>query len=249
MRMGSIVISGDITDSATQDSSVGSAATLSMTASMITSMIGKWTKPEWTGDLAGPSLLLMICIGLQVLQGTFPDVFLYDRAALASGEYWRLLSGHLVHTNSAHLLLNSLAIIALWFVFGRITLLGERHPLLAYLGLAALLCLLISAGLWLWFSEVEYYYGLSGVLHGLFCFAAVSELFQRRWSGGLLLLGCFLKVGWELIAGPSAATESMIEAEVAVSSHLLGTVFGTLLGISVGGVFWLRYSRIAASSG
>ena len=212
---------------------------------MLTSNIDKWTKPEWTGGLAGPLLLLCFAVGLQLLQARLPEVFLYDRAALAGGEYWRLLTGHLVHTNRAHLLLNGLAVIALWFVFGRSALLGERHPVAAYLGLVVLLSLSISAGLWYWFPDVAYYYGLSGALHGIFCFAAVSELLQRRWSGGLLLIGCFVKVGWELTAGPSAATASIIEAEVAVSSHLLGTLFGTCVGLLVGGMVWLQHSRCA----
>jgi len=165
---------------------------------------------------------------------------MYDRTLLAEGQWWRLLTGQLVHTNTLHLIMNGAAVVALWFVFGQNFLLGRRHPIAAYLGLVGLLSTLISVGLWLWFPEVEVYYGLSGVLHGLFCVGAISELFERRWSGGLLLIGCFVKVGWELTAGPSAATASIIEAEVAVSSHLLGTVFGTLLGVVIGGLFWLR---------
>ncbi|WP_082859112.1 rhombosortase [Microbulbifer sp. Q7] len=194
----------------------------------------EFDRAKLIASVGGPAILLLLCILLQLAQSAYPDLFMYDRALLAGGQWWRLLSGHLVHTNSAHLLLNGVAIVALWFVFGQSRLLGKRHPVVAYLELTVVLSLLISGGLWLWFPEVQVYYGLSGVLHGLFCFAAVSELFQRRWSGGLLLIGCFVKVGWELVAGPSAATASLIEADVAVSSHLLGTLFGTLIGVIVG---------------
>ena len=155
---------------------------------------------------------------------------MYDRALLAEGQWWRLLSGHLVHTNTAHLMLNCAAIVALWFVFGRSALLGRYHPVAAYLGLTVLLSVLISIGLWFWFPSMETYYGLSGALHGLFCFGALSDLYQRRWSGALLLVGCWIKVVWELTAGPSASTAEMIGAQVAVSSHLLGAAFGTLIG-------------------
>lgn len=197
------------------------------------------------GSIGGPALLLLLCMLMQWLQSVYPHGFMFDRKLLAEGQWWRLLTGHLVHTNTAHLLLNSAGIVALWFVFGQSQLLGRRHPVEAYLGLVVLLSLLISLGLWCWFPEVESYYGLSGVLHGLFCFGAVSELFQRRWSGGLLLIGCFVKVGWELTAGASAATATMIEAEVAVSSHLLGTILGTLIGVLLGGIFSARKSRMA----
>ncbi|WP_231758618.1 rhombosortase [Microbulbifer elongatus] len=172
---------------------------------------------------------------LQYLQSLHPDWFMYDRALLASGQWWRLLSGHLVHTNLAHLMLNAAAVVALWFVFGQSALLGRR-PVAAYLGLTALLAVLISLGLWVCYPGVEIYYGLSGVLHGLFCFGALSDLYQRRWSGALLLIGCWAKVAWELTAGASATTAEIIGAEVAVSSHLLGTVFGSLSGAIVW--FW-----------
>ncbi|QKX17021.1 rhombosortase [Microbulbifer sp. YPW1] len=177
----------------------------------------------------GPLVLLLLCGLLQFLQSPFPDAFLYERAAIASGQWWRLLSGHLVHTNTAHLLLNSAGVIALWLVFGRSVLLGSSHLVAKYLGLVVLLSLLISGGLWFWFPDVDNYYGISGVLHGLFCFGAISELSQRRWSGALLLAGCAGKVAWEWAAGPSAATGALIEADVAISSHLLGAVYGTLL--------------------
>ena len=195
------------------------------------------------GSIGGPLILLLLCILLQFIQSLHPDWFMFDRTLLAEGQWWRLLTGHLVHTNTAHLLMNGAAVVVLWFVFGQNHLLGRRHPIAVYLGVVALLSMLISTGLWIWFPEVEIYYGLSGALHGLFCFAAVSELFQRRWSGGLLLIGCFAKVGWELAVGPSAVTASIIEAKVAVSSHFLGTVFGTLIGTLVGWIFRLQKSR------
>ncbi|MFC6980724.1 hypothetical protein [Microbulbifer taiwanensis] len=38
-------------------------------------------------------------------------------------------------------------------------------------------------------------------------------------------------MAWELFAGPSAATAELIEAEVAVSSHLLGALAGSAIGL------------------
>jgi hypothetical protein len=69
------------------------------------------------------------------------------------------------------------------------------------------------------------------VLHGLFAWGACRDLMQRWQSGALLLAGCYLKITWELLAGPSADTAALIEAEVAVSSHLLGAVAGTAIGL------------------
>ena len=199
----------------------------------------KFSRQQLTSSIGGPAILLLVCLLLQFVQSLHPDWFMYERALLAEGQWWRLLSGHLVHTNTAHLMLNGAAIVALWFVFGQNALLGRRHPVVAYLGLTALLAVLISLGLWIFYPAVEVYYGLSGVLHGLFCFGALSDLYQRRWSGALLLIGCWAKVAWELAAGPSATTAEMIGAEVAVSSHLLGTIFGSVSGA----LAWLWKAR------
>jgi rhomboid family GlyGly-CTERM serine protease len=175
--------------------------------------------------IGGPLLLLLLCALVQLSSVYFSQWPLYDRAAIAGGQFWRLLSGHLLHSNGAHLLLNIGGLIALWLLH------GQHYRAAGYLGLTSILALLIGSGLWLWFAEVEEYCGLSGVLHGLFAWGACHDL-KRRWqSGALLLAGCYLKITWELLAGPSAATAALIEAEVAVSSHLLGAVAGTAIGL------------------
>ncbi|MCK7599003.1 rhombosortase [Microbulbifer sp. CAU 1566] len=188
----------------------------------------------------GPLALLLLCGTLQFLQAFFPDVFLYERTAIASGQWWRLLSGHLVHTNMAHLLLNMVGVFALWLLFGRSALLGSGHSAVKYLGLVALLSLMISLGLWLYFPAVDNYYGLSGALHGVFCFGAIGELYQRRWSGVLLLAGCAGKLTWEWFVGPSASTGALIQAEVAVPSHLLGAICGSVIAALLWGISTLK---------
>ncbi|MFC6634731.1 rhombosortase [Microbulbifer taiwanensis] len=175
--------------------------------------------------IRGPLLLLIASALLQLFYTGSQDWVFFDRAALGEGQWWRLLSGHLVHTNAMHLLLNGGAVAALWLLHGQF----YRVPV--YLGLVALLSLVISLGLWAWFPDVALYGGLSGVLHGLFCWGACRDMAQRRLSGALLLAGCWGKVAWELFAGPSAATAELIEAEVAVSSHLLGALAGSAIGL------------------
>ena len=169
----------------------------------------------------GPVLLLLAC----VLAQAFPHWLLFDRIALSHGQLWRLITSHIVHSNDAHLLLNAGALVALWLIH------GQHYQKWSFLRLSAGLSLAISLGLWFFFSEVQLYCGLSGVLHGLFCWAAMKDMLQGRQLGALLLIGCFVKVGWELIFGASALTAAVIEAEVAVSSHLLGTILGTLIGL------------------
>src|ERR1700744_2926568 len=41
----------------------------------------------------------------------------YDRTALAAGEWWRLLTAHIVHLDLEHAVLNSLGLVLMWALF------------------------------------------------------------------------------------------------------------------------------------
>ena len=43
----------------------------------------------------------------------------YDRVALAAGEWWRLLTAHVVHLDTRHALLNCLGLALMWALFAR----------------------------------------------------------------------------------------------------------------------------------
>ena len=68
-------------------------------------------RPPWfTAGLASVMLALFVAFGPQ------PDLFMYDRAGIEAGEWWRLLTGHLVHADMAHLAANVLALVLLGIV-------------------------------------------------------------------------------------------------------------------------------------
>lgn len=83
------------------------------------------------------------------------------RNFLTSGEWWRPLSGHLVHAGPLHLLLN----LALFVPLGalRERRVGTTRFLLECLALAAF----VAAGIRLLHWHWETYRGLSGVVYGL----------------------------------------------------------------------------------
>src|SRR4051812_24588312 len=43
----------------------------------------------------------------------------YDRAALAAGQWWRVLTAHFVHLDIEHAMLNSLGLVLMWALFAR----------------------------------------------------------------------------------------------------------------------------------
>src|SRR6185312_11956554 len=47
------------------------------------------------------------------------ELLRYDRAGLADGQWWRLLTAHVVHLDLEHAALNTLGLVLMWALFAR----------------------------------------------------------------------------------------------------------------------------------
>jgi len=83
--------------------------------------------------------------------------------------------------------------------------------------------------LYLFYPGLLGYVGLSGMLHGLFTYGAISDISTGVKSGYLLLLGVIIKVAYEQIFGASIQVTQMIDARVATEAHLVGVITGILI--------------------
>lgn len=174
-------------------------------------------KPLWGAVIA----LSVMCIVLQTLG--LSDALAYQRSDIANGQLWRLLSGNFMHTNVWHLVMN---LAGFWVV----TFIHRMHYRAGgFMGLMLLLCLLQGLGLYLFVPSLLGYVGLSGALHGLFAFGALSDI-RRGWrSGWLLLVGVVAKVTSEQTLGASNDVTALIGARVATEAHLIGLLSGIAL--------------------
>lgn len=174
--------------------------------------------------IAGPLILLAVIVLVAAVPAAEPWL-VYNRALIGGGDFWRLLSGHLTHTNTDHLLLNAAGLALLWILH------GQHYRLWPFLGASALLGLGTGLALYLFSPGTEVYLGLSGVLHGLIIWGGLLDIRARWRTGYLLVAGTWIKVGLEQWFGASAETAGMIGAEVAIDAHLWGTAVGMLLGL------------------
>ncbi len=150
----------------------------------------------------------------------------YEPARLESLELWRLLTAHLVHLGWGHLWLNLAALVLIQLLFEDV--LGP----LEWVGTAIVSAFAIDAGLYFFDPEVQWYVGLSGVLHGLVACGAWELLRRRSSIGALLAIGLSAKLIWEQWWGPVPLTASSVGGPVIVAAHLYGTVGGTLVALS-----------------
>ena len=170
-----------------------------------------------------PLLILTISTILALTEPMSSDFFAYDRAQLNDFQWWRLITGHLLHTNTPHLLLNAVGLVLLWALHGHYY--KMHHYLLQFL----MLCLGTSVGLYFFAEQMQWYVGLSGVLHGLFVTGAYYDIQNKFKTGWLMFIGVWLKIIHEQIYGASEDVAELIAANVAVDAHLFGTITGSII--------------------
>lgn len=146
----------------------------------------------------------------------------YARSAVAEGELWRLVSGHLVHLGWSHLTMNGLALVAIWALVGR-----NLQPR-AWLLVVAVCMAGIDAGFWWLDPQLIWYVGMSGILHGLLGAGLIAGWSERR--GEALLVGALLaaKLAYEQLLGPLPGSAATAGGAVVVNAHLYGAVAGCL---------------------
>lgn len=172
--------------------------------------------------LIAPLLFGAIFICAQLLQTNGVDLRLLSNT-LSNDEWYRLITGNLVHTNWAHLGMNLAALLITVLLF-------PLYSRLALLSLCALWDgLIISLGILLLFPHIAWYAGFSGIVHGLLMTGAILNF--RELVSKILLLLLIAKVGWEIWSGGDSLSASLIEAPVVYESHFLGLIAGALISV------------------
>ncbi|MHB8471744.1 MAG: rhombosortase [Gammaproteobacteria bacterium] len=182
--------------------------------------------PKWRAVLASWHLPFTLAAASGLLAWFGPDLndaLRYQRAAILDGELWRLFSAHLVHLGWSHWVLNVAGLALVWAlledelagIFGWVALLGS--------GLA------IGLGLLLFDPELQWYVGLSGVLHGLFAAGAVRHWPAQPRAATLMLVVLAVKLGWEQYFGAMPGTGALAGGAVIVDAHLFGAIGGVII--------------------
>jgi len=141
----------------------------------------------------------------------------YDRVGLTAGEWWRLLTAHVVHLDTRHALVNCLGLALMWALFARDYTPRQWVPIV--LGAMAA----IDAGLWLCDSTLLWYVGSSGALHGVMAAGAVAHIRRGQRDGWVLAGLLAVKLAYEhwLGALPFSGSDAVV-----VSAHLYGVLGG-----------------------
>jgi rhomboid family GlyGly-CTERM serine protease len=172
------------------------------------------------GWLVGLLAALLVLLWLTGDSGR--ELLRYERTAVLNGQYWRLLTGHFVHGSTQHLLLNGVGLGLIAALFPR------EYSVRAWLLILASSIVTIDLGFVFLEPQLQWYVGLSGVLHGAL---AAGTLGWWRHESKPLALGLTAvligKLAWEQWHGALPLSGDM---PVVVDAHLYGAIGGALAG-------------------
>ena len=170
-------------------------------------------------------MVLLGGIGLNLLSETTYDSMRFQRSNILDGEYYRMLSAHLIHLNSKHLLINL-------FSLGLLCLLtGVYRRSLILLCTMLVTALAVSAGLLIFNPEINWYVGSSGVIHGIAVVAVGTAVNIETRSRVAIQLLLVVKLVYEQVSGPSDMSTSLVGGNIIVDAHLYGFCGGWLVFI------------------
>ncbi len=171
---------------------------------------------------------LLILTNLGLLLGNTPATnLMFQPIAVATGEWWRILSWPFVHVSRYHLLLDATAFLLLYAGLNE-TKSGRRIGYLMATFCGSLLLPFLAS------PQIEQIglCGLSGPAHGLLAISALElrNTGNGKNTGNLLLTGLLLKTGWELLTGNTFLQQVHLGdiGQPIVTTHAGGVIGGTL---------------------
>jgi rhomboid family GlyGly-CTERM serine protease len=172
-----------------------------------------------------PVVLAAVLLAFHALGADAVPVLRYERSAVLAGEAWRLVTGHLVHADAAHLAWNVAGVVLVAFLFAR------EFPAPRWLAVLLASAAAIDAGFLLLEPQLEWYVGFSGVLHGWMAAGLVAWLHRARDPLTWLVAALFVaKLAWEHCVGALPFTAESLSLPVVHEAHSYGAIGGALCG-------------------
>jgi rhomboid family GlyGly-CTERM serine protease len=170
---------------------------------------------------------VVIAVALLLELGGAPvrEALRYERSGLEAGEIWRAMTGHFVHLGPTHFMLNAVGVVLVAVLVLRVFPLG-RWGVVTFVVMGS-----ITLGFWLFNPEIEWYVGLSGLLHGWFAAGVIGLIRNRSPDGWLLAVVLVGKLIIEQWYGTLPGSSELTGGPVVVDAHLYGALAGAAVGL------------------
>ena len=169
-------------------------------------------------------LTVLALISILLLEQRYALIFQYNRAAIMEGEYWRIVTCHFVHSGWVHLFMNSLGFVLIIGLFVHL-----YSPFIWLMG--TLYCMIgISLSFLIFCPTLEWYNGLSGLLHALLLMGIIGELNGGNKFYYFGLFGIIGKLVMDYFAGSPELTSRLTKTLVVTAAHFSGMLVGGVTG-------------------
>ncbi len=174
-----------------------------------------------------PTVLTTCSVAVAVAGEAGREWLRWERTAIESGEAWRIISGHIVHMGWSHLAVNAAGLVLVWL------LVGDRYTWRNWIVITVATVAGIGLGFWILDPNLEWYVGLSGLLHGLLMAGIVAGLKTARKESLLIAVFVVAKLIYEQFVGPLPGSESTSGGTVVVNAHLYGAISATIVAFLI----------------
>ncbi len=161
------------------------------------------------------TVITLASIFYMLFMSSASEWMIYQRDAVDQGQWWRLLTANLSHSNWNHWWLNMLGLWLIDLFFQPVLSLVVRNSLLIFTMLVNVLML----HLWV---DINAYVGLSGALHGYVIGAALiswrADPFIHLGLASVIIVKLFIESHWHI----NQSTEALIGVNVVEESHAFG---------------------------
>ena len=181
------------------------------------SMIKNNVSPSLCFTFLLGSLLLALGIFAQITE----PLMQFDRTLVNQGQWWRLMTSQLIHYGIYHLAMNIIALLLCGYILLR------QLTLISYSGLLIVCISGVGAGLYYGETDLHFYAGFSGVLHGFIFAGLILNWREAPWFYALASLALVGKLFNEQSAGFDT-NHPLLPVPVAVDAHLYGTLSGLI---------------------
>ena len=168
-----------------------------------------------------PTLCLLSASALVQLAGEpARGALRYERGVWESLELYRLLSGHVTHLGLSHFVLNAVGLVLV------AVLVGPSLSAAGWWFVVAVSAIAIDSAFWFLRPTLDWYVGLSGVLHGMLAAGVLAAFNKRKIESTIIAIALVAKLVYEQVAGSLPGSELVSGGNVVVDAHLFGAVGG-----------------------
>jgi len=174
---------------------------------------------EQPGQYFTAFLISIVSAFIMFYQPESIDALNYQQALVSDGQWWRVFTANLCHSNWNHWTLN---IVGLWLMdvwYKPVISLKIRNLLLFF-------CMFTNVALLHTFLDIGWYVGLSGALHGYLLGGAIISFATSKIVNSLIIVITTIKLIVENVWQINTETAELIGAEVLEEAHFFGAIAG-----------------------